>query len=1085
MKQNETMAAAVAPFKTWKESLGHTVYVATLDWVNANYSGVDVAEKVWNFLHTEYPVSKWGIRYVLLVGDLRIVPRRLLFYSNPLKEWGLQSDHFYAKSSGGDTSAQVWNHDGDRRWGEVDGDEMSVVTAWNGSAHGMSIFADHGNWDGLSGHIWQHDTLTTTSQVDKGEWAWSDLFKIGIPWAFTLFGDPSMVLEGYDTSAQGTNRTIHTGAVYAYGTDNADDGDMYVAVSTRPDTEDGEVKVYKQVKVARSTSNGSTWTDRFTYEGYQQPHIDAGLAGSSNHVYLTAVADSFPNDVHVKRSTDRGASWGSWMNLTSGDGADYHGAPVVAASTDAAAPTVWVAYGYYKPVVLGGADLRFAYSTNGGGNWTQNRILSAEQGFDELMPDMAGYRAGPSKWMNIAYNHDQSARTNVVWRWVNGSTPGNWSAPRPVNDHDTHPAADPQVIYSPGVTATGSGVVYAGSGSVLTNLYFAAPWLTATTGNAMLAWGPYSGTVGDRPQRYEEGDHPQRREEDALAQAAAPAEFVRPQAPDQAELSYWAFTGQVGQAFRVAGLVRHPDGTLYAAATTSAVDSANTGTVFRSDDGGATWEPVPELPLAWWLDSILVTDAGTLLVGGTLYDFHNPDAHAHGSIYRSDDRGEHWSIVAERLDTGSVLALLQRANGDIVAGAGPGGITLVSPDDGVTWQPLGTPPGARHVHALLETAEGRLYAGGARTDGTGAIYRFVGGEEWETVKVLDNPAAVYALLEDASQVLYAGVAFADHTGRVFRSFDGGQNWEPSAPLGESQAVRTLLEGPEGRLYAGVDVGPGTFTSYVYASADGGETWQDGGFLYMADAAYDLLLTSEGAIYAASGDTYGVIFRTGSSGVGGHRVYLPCVSIPYPGRLADEAGQAVADGAYDFAFALYDAYGGFFSSDSDDFDLALGGRRGRINSDPTDQDSNLYLSSNADVTIKLDNDGGEDHFLRILNSAGANVCTVSENTTVGLVCTNKSAVVGTANYGSRLLYVVESPEVWFEDLGTAALVDGQATVVVEKGEASGGRYHLTSVSWYVSGTASGGGYRLLSPSSPTLRGNGCCCTYLPCVLRNRQ
>jgi len=142
------------------------------------------------------------------------------------------------------------------------------------------------------------------------------------------------------------------------------------------------------------------------------------------------------------------------------------------------------------------------------------------------------------------------------------------------------------------------------------------------------------------------------------------------------------------------------------------------------------------------------------------------------------------------------------------------------------------------------------------------------------VQVFDNPAAVYALLEDANQNLYAGLAFADDTGRVFRSLDGGQTWEPSAPLGGSQAVRTLLDGPEGRLYAGVDMGPGTFTSYVYASADGGETWQDGGFLYMADAAYDLLLAPEGAIYAASGDTYGVIFRSEPSGTGGYRVYLP-------------------------------------------------------------------------------------------------------------------------------------------------------------------------------------------------------------------
>ena len=28
------------------------------------------------------------------------------------------------------------------------------------------------------------------------------------------------------------------------------------------------------------------------------------------------------------------------------------------------------------------------------------------------------------------------------------------------------------------------------------------------------------------------------------------------------------------------------------------------------------------------------------------------------------------------------------------------------------------------------------------------------------------------------------------------------------------------------------------------------------------------------------------------------------TIPYPGRLTDQAGEPVADGAYDFAFALY-------------------------------------------------------------------------------------------------------------------------------------------------------------------------------------
>jgi photosystem II stability/assembly factor-like uncharacterized protein len=321
-------------------------------------------------------------------------------------------------------------------------------------------------------------------------------------------------------------------------------------------------------------------------------------------------------------------------------------------------------------------------------------------------------------------------------------------------------------------------------------------------------------------------------------------------------------------------LARHPGGPLFAAATTSEVDEANTGTVFRSDDGGANWEPVPALPQAWWLDSILVTDAGTLLVGGMKYDPGNPGAGAQGVIYRSTDLGENWSVAVERTDTAIVHTLLQRANGDIVAGAGPGGVVLISGNDGESWQPLAKPPSAEHVHALLETNDNTLYAGGSRTDGSGAVYRFTGAEVWENTGALDNATSVYALLEGSDQVLYAGAALTDNTGRVFRSPNGGQSWEASQALGDSQAVRALLQDPAGTLYAGLDVGPAQFTSYVYVSENGGDSWQDGGVLFMAGAVHNLLLTPENDIYAASGDTYGVIFQTGLQIQ--HQVYLPLV-----------------------------------------------------------------------------------------------------------------------------------------------------------------------------------------------------------------
>jgi hypothetical protein len=40
---------------------------------------------------------------------------------------------------------------------------------------------------------------------------------------------------------------------------------------------------------------------------------------------------------------------------------------------------------------------------------------------------------------------------------------------------------------------------------------------------------------------------------------------------------------------------------------------------------------------------------------------------------------------------------------------------------------------------------------------------------------------------------------------------------------------------------------------------------------------------------------------------------------------------------------------------------------------------------------------------------------------------KSAVVTTANYGQRLLYAVESPEIWFEEFGSGQLVNGRARI----------------------------------------------------------
>ena len=57
--------------------------------------------------------------------------------------------------------------------------------------------------------------------------------------------------------------------------------------------------------------------------------------------------------------------------------------------------------------------------------------------------------------------------------------------------------------------------------------------------------------------------------------------------------------------------------------------------------------------------------------------------------------------------------------------------------------------------------------------------------------------------------------------------------------------------------------------------------------------------------------------------------------------------------------------------------------------------------------------------------------------------------------------------------------------VKQGVSTGGGYRLSGLAWQVDGAASGRGYRLLGPAGPMSSENGCCCTYLPCVLRDDQ
>lgn len=123
---------------------------------------------------------------------------------------------------------------------------------------------------------------------------------------------------------------------------------------------------------------------------------------------------------------------------------------------------------------------------------------------------------------------------------------------------------------------------------------------------------------------------------------------------------------------------------------------------------------------------------------------------------------------------------------------------------------------------------------------------------------------------------------------------------------------------------------------------------------------------------------------------------------------------------------------------------FGMRAGGNDSDISDQLGDLYLeggygelfagghldlASNNYIWFDLDQDNNGNVALEVYNGTDGKVFSVDENGNTWASGT-KSAMVQTADYGPRLLYSLESPEVWFEEIGAARLVKGTATVAFD-------------------------------------------------------
>jgi hypothetical protein len=117
-------------FMDWKRTCGHTPRIVLItDPEIASQPGADLPDKIRRFLRSHY--GFWGIKYVLLVGNVNDVPMRYCFGdptnhsfypSNPHQYGGeTPTDYYYADLTSPDSES--WDSDGDGYCGEYGQDQ--------------------------------------------------------------------------------------------------------------------------------------------------------------------------------------------------------------------------------------------------------------------------------------------------------------------------------------------------------------------------------------------------------------------------------------------------------------------------------------------------------------------------------------------------------------------------------------------------------------------------------------------------------------------------------------------------------------------------------------------------------------------------------------------------------------------------------------------------------------------------------------------------------------------------------------------------------------------------------------------------
>lgn len=278
----------------------------------------------------------------------------------------------------------------------------------------------------------------------------------------------------------------------------------------------------------------------------------------------------------------------------------------------------------------------------------------------------------------------------------------------------------------------------------------------------------------------------------------------------------WSGYGNVSDSFFSLATDPTAAATLYAG-------NVNGSGIFKSTDRGAHWSTVnkglptnqgPSGTLPWVLGVSLDPAHPATLYAGTYGN----------GLYRSTDGGSNWSPAGSGMRTTFVSALVVEPDSTLVAATIGGGVYR-SADGGSTWTPSNAGLDAGIVNALLPdpSAPSAVYA--ALFDG---VYRSAdGGGTWQA---LDNGLAIAPITGLVSRPGSPATLLASTLGTgVFKSTDGGATWSASSQGLTDSSLSSIAVDPTNAqtLYVGTDHASSS-SQRVFKSTDGGATWAQTG-----------------------------------------------------------------------------------------------------------------------------------------------------------------------------------------------------------------------------------------------------------------